>query len=129
MPKKKLKKTTKLFPFSPYIVRKNGEPKETFDDFKFRVEMMPFFLLLQEYRLESQEYGRLTAKDENLWTGPVKDCWERLEFIRKQLDDRYHSLQKQVESSTYEADLAWDSLYKERKKNDVKVSKKSTKQD
>ena len=126
MPKKK---KTKLYPYSPFIVRKKNEPKEPFDDFKFRVEMMPFFLLLQEYRLESQEYGRLTAKDENLWTGPVKDCWERLEFIRKQLDDRYHSLQKQVESSTYEADLAWDSLYKERKKNDVKVSKKSTKQD
>jgi hypothetical protein len=74
------KKKTKLFPYSPYIVRKKNEPKESFDDFKFRVEMMPFFLLLQEYRLESQEYGRLTAKDENLWNDPVKNCWKRLEF-------------------------------------------------
>ena len=124
MPKKK---NTKLYPYSPFIVRKKNEPKEPIEDFKFRVEMMPFFLLLQEYRLQSQEYGRLTAKDENLWTDPVKDCWDRLEFIRKQLDDRHHSLHKQVESSTYEADLAWDTLYKERKKNDVKVSKKSNK--
>jgi hypothetical protein len=129
MPKKKLKKTTKLFPFSPHIVRKNSEPKETFDEFKFRVEMMPFFLLIREYRIQCQEYGILTAKDENLWTDPVKKCWDRLLFVEKQMGDRYNSLHQQMECSNYHEDLAWEELYKERNKNNVKVFKKSTKQD
>jgi hypothetical protein len=99
--------------------------KESFEDFKDRVQNMPICMLLQEHRFIAEQYGILVAKTNADWGEKHQAIFKRLSHVNEEIIRLYHSTLDQVAISDYYNDRAWKEI--EKKEKNVKVSKKSNK--
>lgn len=122
MPKKKIKNMPRLLNYK----LDQDILKESFDDFKDRVEMMPICMLLQEHRHIAEQYGILIAKTGSDWGERHQAIFKRLSHINDKIVRMYYGALDQVAISDYYNEQAWKELDKAKK--NVEVSKKSNKQ-
>ena len=122
MPKKKIKKVSPMIRVTSY----DHISKESFENFKDRLIAMPFNLLLTEHQTLSEYYGILNGKDD-WWDEKTKDVFEKMMFVKDKLIEKVHSLQDYSYLLEYQIDEAYRLMHNKEKDN-VKVSKKSTKQ-
>ena len=122
MPKKKIKKVSPMIRVTSY----DHISKESFENFKDRLIAMPFNLLLTEHQTLSEYYGILNGKDD-WWDEKTKGVFEKMMFVKDKLIEKVHSLQDYSYLLEYQIDEAYRLLHNKEKDN-VKVSKKSTKQ-
>ena len=122
MPKKKIKKVSPMIRVTSY----DHISKESFENFKDRLIGMPFNLLLTEHQTLSEYYGILNGKDD-WWDEKTKDVFEKMMFVKDKLIEKVHSLQDYSYLLEYQIDEAYRLMHNKEKDN-VKVSKKSTKQ-
>jgi len=123
MPKKRIKKTSKLLRYKTY----DHINKESFEDFKERLLAMPVNMLLTEHQTLSEYYGILTVKEKTWWNDTTKSLFEKIMFVKDKIRDQVHSLRDYTYMLEYQVDDAYRLLEKEKIKN-VEVPKKSTKQ-
>ena len=122
MPKKKIQKVSPMIRVTSY----DHISKESFENFKDRLIAMPFNLLLTEHQTLSEYYGILNGKDD-WWNEKTKDVFEKMMFVKDKLIEKVHSLQDYSYLLEYQIDEAYRLMHNKEKDN-VKVSKKSTKQ-
>ena len=122
MPKKKIQKVSPMIRITSY----DHISKESFENFKDRLIGMPFNLLITEHQTLSEYYGILNGKDD-WWDEKTKDVFEKMMFVKDKLIEKVHSLQDYSYLLEYQIDEAYRLLHNKEKDN-VKVSKKSTKQ-
>lgn len=100
--------------------------KESFEDFKNRIEQMPICMLLQEHRHIAEQYGIVIAKTGAEWGEKHQAIFKRLSHVNEQILKMYYNALDQIAISDYYNDLAWKEV--DKKEKNVKVSKKSNKQ-
>ena len=123
MAKKKIKKVNALIRSRDY----DYILKDSFEDFKDRVSNMPITMLLTEHQSLSEYYGIITNKEKIWWTGPNKSIFDRIMFVKDKIMDKVHSLNDALYMVEYQVDEAY-RLAEKKEKNNVEISKKSTKQ-
>lgn len=100
--------------------------KESFEDFKDKIESMPICMLLQEHRHIAEQYGIVIAQTGEEWGEKHQAIFKRLSHVNERILKMYHNALDQVAIADYYNDLAWKE--KDKKEKNVEVSKKSNKQ-
>lgn len=121
--KKKKKSTTLTFPYKMEI----DFLKEPLDEFKERLIGMPMTLLLTEYRMLCEQYGIEVAKTKKDWSSTHSKIHERVSLVREEIMRTVNTMHEQMLMSDYYSEQEYTKREKEKK--NVKVSKKSNKQD
>jgi hypothetical protein len=98
--------------------------KEPIDKFKSRLEGMPVFLLLNEHRHISEQYGAEAYKSKQEWNETLSKIHQRSALVQQKILETMHTLYDQMLAADYYTDLTYRE--QEEKKN-VEVSKKSNK--
>lgn len=119
----KKKTKTLLYPFKMEI----DVLKESLEDFKERLVGMPMNLLLTEHRILCEQYGIETAKSNKDWSETLSKIHERASLVREEIMKMVHTLHDQMLMSDYYTEQEYAQRQKEKK--NVKVPKKSNKQD
>jgi len=122
MPKKKIKNLPRTLNYKLEM----DVLKESFEDFKDRIEQMPICMLLQEHRHIAEQYGIVIAETGVDWGEKHQAIFKRLSHVNERILKMYHSALDQVAIADYYNDCAWKEMNK--KEKNVKVSKKFNKQ-
>jgi hypothetical protein len=123
MPKKKIKKATSLLRVKEY----DSVVNESFSEFETRLQGMPIKMLLSEHQTLCEYFGILGKKDNSWWSNESKAVLEKIWHVKDKIMRIVHSLYEEISMVEYQVDEAYRKLDKKEEKN-VKVSKKSTKQ-
>ncbi len=122
MPKKKIKNLPRTLNYKLEM----DVLKESFEDFKDRIEQMPICMLLQEHRHIAEQYGIVIAETGVDWGEKHQAIFKRLSHVNERILKMYHNALDQVAIADYYNDCAWKEMNK--KEKNVKVSKKFNKQ-
>jgi hypothetical protein len=122
MPKKKIKKLTKLFRYNRY----DDISKESLQELTERISVMPVHMLLMEHQMISEYYGILQKKNQDWFNGPTRDVFEKLMAIKDRIMHYMHSLQDSLSMAEYQTDEAYRMM--EKKEKNVKILKNINKQ-
>jgi dGTP triphosphohydrolase len=121
MPKKKIRKNTKLIRYNQY-----GQIlQESLQALKDRIEGMPVNMLLMEHQTLSEYYGTLQKKNEDWFTGPTRDVFDKMMAVRDRIMHIVHSLQDHLLMAEYQTEEAYRLM--EKKEKNVEVSKNTNK--
>jgi hypothetical protein len=122
MPKKKIKKNIVTIRFNAL----ETVLKESFDDFKKRIEGMPMILLMSEFQSVCAAYGELDLTEKGAWTDKSENVFNKICALKQAVMYKYHLANDLLELSEYHADETYRLM--EKKEKNVKVFKKSNKQ-
>ena len=121
MPKKKVRKNSKLIRYNQY----DQIPQESLQELKDRITSMPVHMLLMEHQTLSEYYGTLQKKNKDWFSGPTMCVFDKLMAVRDRIMHIVHSLQDHLSMAEYQTDEAYRTI--EKKEKNVEVSKKSIK--
>ena len=122
MPKKKVRKNSKLIRYNQY----DQIPQESLQELKDRIVGMPVHMLLMEHQTLSEYYGTLQKKNEDWFTEPTMGVFDKLMAVRDRIMHIVHSLQDHLSMAEYQTDEAYRLM--EKKEKNVEVSKNTDKQ-
>lgn len=121
MPKKKIRKNTKLIRYNQY-----GQiSQESLQALKDRIEGMPVNMLLMEHQTLSEYYGTLQKQNKDWFTGPTMDVFDKIMAVGDKIMHIVHSLQDHLLMAEYQTEEAYRLM--EKKEKNVEVSKNTNK--
>lgn len=121
MPKKKVRKNSKLIRYNQY----DQIPQESLQELKDRIVGMPVHMLLMEHQTLSEYYGTLQKQNKDWFTGPTMDVFDKIMAVGDKIMHIVHSLQDHLLMAEYQTEEAYRLM--EKKEKNVKVSKNTNK--